>query len=70
MVAVIETKAIEYDIRDLAKQFALPPSEAHDMLWDEIHQLERAARIQDYVPLLALKHVKEYLRHRPTQQHT
>jgi hypothetical protein len=37
MVVVAETKVIEYDIRDLAKQFALPPAEAHDILWNEIH---------------------------------
>jgi len=67
MVSQVETKAIEYDVRDLAKRFALPPAEAHDMLWDEIHHLEQAARIHDFVPVLALKHVKEYLRDRPAQ---
>lgn len=55
-------KAVEYDIQDLVKEFALLPSEAHDMLWNEIHQLERASRIREYVTLLALKHVKEQLR--------
>lgn len=65
MVVAIETKAIDYDIKDLAKQFALPTSEAQAMLWNEIHDLEQAARIQEYVPLLALKHVKELLRDRP-----
>jgi hypothetical protein len=68
MVSQVETKVIEYDVRDLAKRFAMPPSEAHDMLWNEIHQLEQAARIQDFVPVLALKHVKEHLRDRPAQQ--
>lgn len=62
MLEKAEAKAVEYDIRDLAKQFALPPAEAHDMLWNEIHQLERASRIREYVTLLALKHVKEQLR--------
>ncbi|MGC4097908.1 MAG: DUF3562 domain-containing protein [Nitrospira sp.] len=60
-----EAKAIEYDISALAKQFALPPAAAHDLLWNEIHQLEQAARIRDFVPLLALKHVKEHLREMP-----
>ena len=61
----VETKAIDYDIRDLAKQFVLPLTEAHDILWTEIRHLEQAARIRDFVPLLALKHVKEQLRDRP-----
>ena len=65
MLEKAEAKAIEYDISALAKQFALPPAEAHGILWNEIHQLEQGARIQDYVPILALKQVKEYLRARP-----
>jgi hypothetical protein len=67
MVATIEMKAIEFDIQDLARQFALSPAETHDMLWNEIHYLEQAARIQDFVPLLALKHVKQSLRENPPE---
>jgi|GEM_PF-4257210 len=62
----VEPNAIEYDIRVLAKQFALPPAAAHTLLWREIHQLEQAARIRDFIPLLALKHVMEHLREQPT----
>ena len=62
MLEQAEAKAVEYDIRDLAKQFALLPAQAHDLLWNEIHHLEQAARIREYVTLLALKHVKEHLR--------
>ncbi len=58
----VELKAIEYDIAALAKQFALPHITAHSLLWNEIHQLEHTARIRDFIPLLALKHVKEHLR--------
>lgn len=61
----IAIKTIEDDARALAKQFALLPSEAHDMLVNEIHHLEQLARIQDFVPLLALKHVKDHLRDTP-----
>lgn len=68
MVSTVDTKAIEYDVSDLAKWFALTPSEAHDILWKEIHLLDQVARIPDYVPVLALKYVKEHLRDRPTQQ--
>jgi hypothetical protein len=55
----------EHDIDAMAKQFALPTSVIHDILWSEIHDLERAARITDFVPVLALKHVKDTLRRRP-----
>jgi len=62
MTVGVEPKAIEHDIYMLARQFALPSAVAHDLLWNEIHQLEQAARILDFIPLLALKHVKEHLR--------
>jgi len=62
---VAEQKSIEYDIRLLAKEFALPLTAAHNLLWDEIHLLEQAARVRDFIPLLALKHVREQLREQP-----
>jgi len=62
MAIHIEPKGIEYDIASLAKQFALPPTIAQSLLWNEIHLLEHAARVRDFIPLLALKHVKERLR--------
>ncbi len=61
----IEPRAIEHNIGALAKQFALPPAAAQTLLWTEIRRLEHAARILDFIPLLALKHVKERLRERP-----
>jgi Protein of unknown function (DUF3562) len=61
----VEPKSIEHDIGALAKQFALSPAAAHALLWNEIHYLAQSARIQDFIPLLALKHVKEHLRERP-----
>jgi hypothetical protein len=61
----IEPKSIEHDIAALARQFALPPASAHTLLWNEIQRLEQTARIPDFIPLLALKHVKEHLREGP-----
>ncbi len=60
-----EPKSIEHDIGALAKQFALSSASAHTLLWDEIQRLEQTARIHDFIPLLALKHVKEHLRGDP-----
>ncbi|MBX3328411.1 MAG: DUF3562 domain-containing protein [Nitrospira sp.] len=65
MTVGVEPRTIEYDIDALAKQFALPLTAAHTLLWAEIHHLEHLARIHDFIPLLALKHVKERLRERP-----
>ena len=58
----VDLKGIEHDVRLLTKQFALPPAAAHSLLRNEIHRLEQAARIRDFIPLLAMKHVKEELR--------
>ena len=62
MLPQLEIRGIEYDIQTLAQQFSLPIKEAHDILWGEIHHLETQARIRDFVPLLAIKEVKESLR--------
>ena len=55
-------KVIEEDARVLATQFVLDPADAYDLLLKEIRHLEERARIQDFIPLLALKHVKARLR--------
>jgi Protein of unknown function (DUF3562) len=57
-------QVIEHDITAMAKQFAVAPSEVHDILCTEMHHLESAARIKNFVPLLAVKHVKDALRKR------
>ena len=62
MAIEIEPKTIEQDIAALTKEFALPPTTAQSLLWNEIHLLEHAARVRDFIPLLALKNVKERLR--------
>lgn len=56
---------LDHDIDAMAKQFALPASEVSKILWSEIHQLEGDARIREFLPLLAVKHVKAVLRSRP-----
>lgn len=58
---------LERDIAAMAKQFALSVSEVHAILC-EVRHLERAARIRDFLPLLAMKHVKDVLRRKSTDQ--
>ena len=57
-----ELRSVEQDINAIAQQFSLPVSKVHDIVWDEIHSLERRARISDFIPLLAAKEVKAVLR--------
>ncbi len=61
----IQGKSLEYDIRALAGQFALPMPHAQALLRDEIDHLERMARIRDFILILALKTVKDHLRSSP-----
>ncbi len=65
MAVEVALKSMEYDVRMLSERFALPPAAAHSLLWNEVHQLEQGARIRNFIPLLALKHVKEHLQERP-----
>ena len=55
---------LEHDIRALATQFAVSTAEVNEIVCAELVQLGQAARIRDFVPLLAIKHVKELLRSR------
>ena len=64
MADELNNKNLEHDIRALANQFALPTAEVHLILWTEIHHLQREARIRDFVPILAVKHVKDSLGNR------
>ena len=57
-----ELRSVEQDINAIAQQFSLRVSDVHDIVWDEIHSLERRARIRDFIPLLAAKEVKAVLR--------
>jgi hypothetical protein len=49
-------------VEDLAEEFACPISEVEQMLSNETHQLEQGAHIISFVPLLAIKQVKELLK--------
>ena len=64
MLEAVEHRSLEPDIQKLATQFAVSTAEVHEVLRGELQQLEQAARIRDFVPLLAIKHVKELLRNR------
>ncbi len=46
----------------IAEEFSCPSSEVEHMLSIEAHQLGQDARIKDFVPLLAIKQVKDLLR--------
>ena len=59
-----QMQGVDHDIKTIAEQFSLSVSEVHAILLSEIHHLERSARIRDFIPLLAIKQVKESLRNR------
>jgi hypothetical protein len=48
--------------RDISKEFSYPISEVEQILSTEAHQIEQGAHIKDFVPLLAIKRVKDLLR--------
>ena len=52
--------------QDMAEEFSCPVSEIEKMLCVEMHQLEQGAHIKDFVPLLAIKQVKDLLRANPS----
>lgn len=49
-------------VEDIADEFSCPISEVEQILSTETHQLEQRARITVFVPLLAIKQVKDLLR--------
>jgi hypothetical protein len=59
--ATVTSQAVE----DIASQFSRPLSEVHEILNSQLHTLDRQARIKQYLPLLAIKQVKELLRSNP-----
>jgi hypothetical protein len=66
MLQQTKIQNLDHDIAAMAKQFAVPASEVSEIVWGEIRHLEGEARIRDFLPLLAIKHVKDVLRSRPT----
>ena len=53
---------IAKDVKDIADSFSCPISEVDQLLTVEMHDLEEGARIKEFVPLLAIKRVKDRLR--------
>ena len=49
-------------VKDLADEFFCPISEVEEVLSTAEHQLEQGAHIKVFVPLLAIKQVKDLLR--------
>ena len=55
-------------VEHLAEEFSCPISQVEQMLRTVVHQLEQGAHIKDFVPVLAIKQVKDLLnlnRHTP-----
>ena len=55
-------------VKNLAEEFSCPISEVENLLSTAAHQLEQEARIKEFIPVLAIKQVKDVLRpyeHRP-----
>lgn len=55
-------------VKNLAEAFSYPLSEVEKALSTAVRQLEQEARIKDFIPVLAIKQVKDQLRphqHRP-----
>jgi hypothetical protein len=63
-IHTLDARATDQAVRDIAVQFSRPVSEVHEILNSQLHTLDRQARIKQYVPLLAIKQVKELLRSR------
>ena len=66
MLQQTKIQLLDHDVNAMAKQFALPASKVYEILWGEIRHLERVARIREFLPLLAFKHVKDDIRRRAT----
>lgn len=62
--AVVDRQQLNWHsvAQDIAEAFSCPVSEIEKLLSAEMHQLEQEARIKDFVPLLAIKQVKDLLR--------
>lgn len=52
---------MEQLIKDMADEFALPVSDVHHLLSTEMNHLEQGAHIKQYILLLAIKRVREFL---------
>ena len=48
-------------VKEIAEAFSLPISDVQDRLSAEMKQLEQKAKIRQYIPLLSVKAVKDFL---------
>ena len=62
MSRIPKMQRIDDEVDEMAKRFAEPPSKVQQILREQITNLERTARIKQFVELLAVKQVKEVLR--------
>jgi Protein of unknown function (DUF3562) len=56
-------------VEDIARQFSLRLSEVEEILKIHIYRLDQRARIKQYVSLLAIKQVKDFLRTNQRTEH-
>ena len=55
-------------LKDIAEEFSCPISKVEQILSAETHQHEQGAHIKDFIPVLAIKEVKDRLRtYQPTR---
>ena len=54
-------RKMSLSVTEIAEAFSFPISGVHDMLSAEMKQLEREAKIQQYILLLSVKAVKDFL---------
>lgn len=57
-------------VKNLAEAFSYPLSEVEKALSTAAHELEQGARIKEFIPVLAIKQVRDQLKpyqHRPPQ---
>lgn len=49
-------------VKNLAEEFSCPISEVEKLLSTTAHQLDQEAHIKNFIPVLAMKQVKDLLR--------
>jgi hypothetical protein len=69
-IRALDAKATAQAVKDIAAQFSRPLSEVHEILHSQLGILDRQARIKQYVPLLAIKQVKELIRSSRSSDHS
>jgi hypothetical protein len=55
-------QGMAHEVEGMATRFSVPPSKVQQILTEQLSDLERTARIKQFVEILAVKQVKEVLR--------